>query len=297
MMRQFVNLQTDLIRTFVTVVDLGNFTETGQILGRTQPAISLQIKRLESLVGAKLLQHTGKTLELTSDGQTLIGYAREILRMNDRAVANFQRAQLLGTLRVGLPTDYAIGYFQRVIAQFAKSNPEVSLDVRCNWSRDILSSLHTDDLDLAIAITDAMPAPYVSLYWSERPFWVCGRDYHYSLERPVQIIAHPEGCYYRKRMIEALSTEGREWRICFESPGISALQNAVLDGMGVTALTKKTLLPGMRVLSPKEGFPLLANLHVGLFYKHVKASDAALKLIDQIANGVSAFRKPTYSRA
>lgn len=66
--------------------------------------------------------------------------------------------------------------------------------------------------------------------------------------------------------------------------------------MGVTALTKKTLLPGMRVLSPKEGFPPLANLHVGLFYKHIKASDAALKLIEQITEGVSAFRKPTLAR-
>lgn len=295
-MRHFVNLQTDLIRTFVTVVDLGNYTETGQVLGRTQPAISLQIKRLEDLVGAKLLQHKGKVLELTPQGHALIGYAREMLRLNDRAVANLQEAKFMGTLRVGLPTDYAIGYFQRLIADFARANPDVSLDIRCDWSRNILSQLHVDELDLAIAITDTMPAPYVSLYWSERPFWVCGRDYQFSLDKPVQVIAHPKGCFYRKRMIDALNTEGREWRICFESPGISALQNAVLDGMGVTALTKKTLLPGMRVLTPKEGFPPLANLHVGLFYKHIKASDAALKLIEQITEGVSAFRKPTFAR-
>lgn len=295
-MRNFVNLQTDLIRTFVTVVDLGNYTETGQILGRTQPAISLQIKRLEELIGAKLLQHAGKTLELTAAGQSLIGYAREILRINDRAVASFQDANLQGTLRVGLPTDYAISYFQRIIAEFAKANSEVTLDVRCGWSRDVLGSLQTDELDLAIAITDTVPAPYVSLYWSERPFWACGRDYRHSLDRPVQIVAHPEGCLYRKRMIESLSGEGREWRICFQSPGITALQNAVLDGMGVTALTKKTLLPGMRVLTPRDGFPLLPNLHVGLFYKHTRASDAALNLIDQIASGVSAFRK-TYTQA
>ncbi|MCZ7676310.1 MAG: LysR substrate-binding domain-containing protein [Roseovarius sp.] len=296
-MRQFTNLQTDLLRTFVTVVDLGNYTETGQVLGRTQPAISLQVKRLEDLVGSKLLQHKGKTLELTPEGHTLIGYAREILRLNDRAVANFQHAQFMGRLRVGLPIDYSIGYFQRLIANFASANPDVTLDIRCNWSRSILGSLHADDLDLAIAITDTMPAPYVSIYWSERPFWVCGRDFRYSPDKPVQIIAHPEGCFYRKRMIGALDTEGREWRIVFESPGIGALQNAVLDGMGVTALTKKTLVPGMRVLTPGEGFPQLANLHVGLFYKHVKASDAALKLIELIAEGVSGFRKPTYARS
>src|SRR6056297_3339495 len=227
-MRHFVNLQTDLIRTFVTVVDLGNYTETGQVLGRTQPAISLQIKRLEDLVGAKLLQHKGKVLELTPQGHALIGYAREMLRLNDRAVANLQEAKFMGTLRVGLPTDYAIGYFQRLIADFARANPDVSLDIRCDWSRNILSQLHVDELDLAIVITDTMPAPYVSLYWSERPFWVCGRDYRFSLDKPVKIFAHRGQGSSRKRMTAAPNPGGGEWRIGFEGRGITALQTAVL---------------------------------------------------------------------
>ena len=290
---RFTNLQTDLLRTFVTVVDLRNFTETGAALGRTQPAISLQIKRLEDMTGAKLLSHKGKKIELTQDGQTLLGYAREILRLNDRAAASLQRAQLLGTLRIGLPIDYSIEYFQRIIAQFTRANPQVMIDVRCDRSRDLLTALHTDDLDMVIAITDTMPSPHVSLYWAERPVWACGRDYQITPDQPVKLIAHTEGCFYRKRMVDALNIEGREWHISFESPGISALQHAVIDGMGVTALTKKTLLPGMRVLHPKEGFPKLANIHIGLFYKHIKMSDAALTLIEQITEGVDAFRKTT----
>lgn len=293
MMSRFTNLQTDLLRTFVTVVDLRNFTETGAALGRTQPAISLQVKRLEELTGVQLLSHRGKKIELTADGQTLLGYAREILRLNDRAIANLQRAKLLGTLRIGLPIDYSIGYFQGIIAAFSRANPQVLLDIRCNRSRDLLAALHVDDLDMVIAITDVMPAPHVSLYWSEHPIWVCGRDFRIDPGRPVKIIAHPDGCFYRKRMIDALNSEGRDWHVSFETPGISALQHAVVDGMGVTALTKKTLLPGMRVLTPKDGFPRLANVHVGLFYKHIKMSDAALKLIEQITQGVEAFRSPT----
>ncbi len=296
-MRSFTNLQTDLLRTFVTVVDLRNFTETGKALGRTQPAISLQIKRLEEVAGVKLLSHKRKKIELTADGQTLLDYAREMLRLNDRAVAKLQRAKLLGTLRIGLPIDYSIEYFQKIIGEFAHANPQVLMDIRCSRSRDLLAALQVDDLDLAISITDRMPAPHVSLYWSERPVWACGRDHRINPDTPVKIIAHPEGCFYRKRMVDALNVEGRDWHVSFESPGISALQKAVLDGMGVTALTKKTLLPGMRILSPKEGFPKLANIHVGLFYKHIKMSDAALKLIEQISDGVSAFQSPTHARA
>jgi len=295
MMTRFTNLQTDLLRTFVTVVDLRNFTETGKALGRTQPAISLQIKRLEEIAGVKLLSHKGKRIDLTTDGQELLGYAREMLRLNDRAVANLHRVKLLGILRIGLPIDYSIEYFQSIIVGFSRANPQILLDIRCNLSRDLLASLHVDDLDMVIAITDVMPAPHVSLYWSEHPIWVCRRDYRIDPDTPVKIIAHPDGCFYRKRMIDALNAVGRNWHVSFETPGISALQNAIVEGMGVTALTKKTLLPGMRVLTPKEGFARLANVHVGLFYKHIKMSDAALKLIEQITEGVKAFQSPTPS--
>lgn len=297
MMRKFTNLQTDLLRTFVTVADLRNYTETGNILGRTQPAISLQIKRLEDVAGSKLIVLKGKQVELTPDGQTLLSYAREMLRLNDRAVANLQQAAFLGTLRIGLPVDYSIEFFQSIIAKFSRENPAVSLDIRCDFSNELLSALHVDDLDMTIAITDAMPAPHVSIYWSERPVWACARDHRIDPDQPLKIVAHPQGCPYRKRMIDTLNSEGRDWRVSFESLGVSALQKAVLHSMGVTALTKKTLLPGMRILTPSDGFPQLSNIHVGLFYKHVKMSDAALKLIEQITEEVSTFRLPTRARA
>lgn len=297
MMRKFTNLQTDLLRTFVTVADLRNYTETGNILGRTQPAISLQIKRLEDVAGSKLIELKGKRVELTPDGQTLLGYAREILRLNDRAVANLQQAAFFGTLRIGLPVDYSIDFFQSIIANFSRENPAVLLDIRCDRSSELLSALHVDKLDMTIAITDTMPAPHVSIYWSERPVWACAREYQIDPDQPLKLIAHPDGCFYRKRMIDSLNSEGKDWRVSFESLGVSALQKAVLDGMGVTALTKKTLLPGMRVLTPNDGFPKLSNIHIGLFYKHIKMSDAALKLIEQITEDVSTFRLPTRARA
>lgn len=296
-MRKFTNLQTDLLRTFVTVADLRNYTETGNILGRTQPAISLQIKRLEDVAGSKLIELKGKRVELTPDGQTLLGYAREILRLNDRAVANLQQAAFFGTLRIGLPVDYSIDFFQSIIANFSRENPAVLLDIRCDRSSELLSALHVDKLDMTIAITDTMPAPHVSIYWSERPVWACAREYQIDPDQPLKLIAHPDGCFYRKRMIDSLNSEGKDWRVSFESLGVSALQKAVLDGMGVTALTKKTLLPGMRVLTPNDGFPKLSNIHIGLFYKHIKMSDAALKLIEQITEDVSTFRLPTRARA
>lgn len=296
-MRKFTNLQTDLLRTFVTVVDLRNYTDTGRVLGRTQPAVSLQIKRLEEVTGVRLISRMGKRIELTPDGQTLLGYAREILRLNDRAVANLQQSSYSGTLRIGLPVDYSIGYFQSIIAAFSRENPAVLLDVCCDRSPALLSALHTDTLDLTIAVADSMPAPHVAVYWSERPVWACARDFEIDPATPLKLVAHPDGCFYRKRMIDALDAEGRDWHVSFESQGISALQRAVVDGMGISALTRKTLQPGMRILTASDGFPKLSKVYVGLFYKHVRMSEAALKLIEKIAAEVSHYRLPTRTRA
>ncbi|MDF1610162.1 LysR substrate-binding domain-containing protein [Hoeflea sp. YIM 152468] len=286
-----MNLQTDLLRTFVTAADLGNYTETGRVLGRTQPAISLQIKRLEQLLDRQLVKHSGKKLNLTGDGQMLLSYARQILQLNDSAASQIRRSNLSGVLRVGLPIDYSIGFFQSEIVNFMQENTGVELDILCGWSRDLLDLLHADQLDIVIAVTDSMPMPYVSLHWSERPYWVCGRDFSLAPGKPVPLVVHPEGCAYRARMLHALEATGQNWRIAFCSPGINALQNAVISGLGISALTRKTYQPGMRKLVVADGFPPLPPINVGIFYKHIRLSDAAIRLVERISNGVAGFQK------
>src|SRR5262245_4065707 len=133
-MRNIINFQTDLLRTFVSVIDLGAYTKAGDVLGRTQPAISLQMRRLEELVGAPLIKQVGRSLILTSEGEMLLSYAREILRLNDEAATYFNRAKIAGVLRVGLPNDYAVAFLQGVITEYGRLNPETSLEIHCGWS-------------------------------------------------------------------------------------------------------------------------------------------------------------------
>ena len=87
---KIINLPTDLLRTFLTVVEVEGFTKAADILGRTQPAISLQVQRLEQLVGHKLILRVGKNVSLTEQGESLTVYARQILRLNDIAIARFE---------------------------------------------------------------------------------------------------------------------------------------------------------------------------------------------------------------
>jgi DNA-binding transcriptional LysR family regulator len=281
-MRNVTNFQTDLLRTFVSVIDLGAYTKAGDALGRTQPAISLQIRRLEELVGAQLIKQAGRTLLLTSEGEMLLSYAREILRLNDQAASYFNRAKMAGVVRVGLPNDYAVAFLQGVITEYTREHPEISLEIHCGWSADILDQLHGEELDLAVAMVNNERAQYLSRSWIERPIWAAAESARFDPAAGVLLAAHPEGCAYRARMIQALDAAQMRWRVAYTGPGISGLQNAVLNGLGVSALTRYTTLPGMRALDEADGFPPLAEIRVGLFYKHPRLSDAGIGLVNHL---------------
>lgn len=292
------NLPTDLLRTFIAVVELGGHSKAGAALGRSQPAISLQIRRLEELVRADLLVQEGRAINLTPAGDALLSYAREMIRINDEAVSYFHRSHVAGVLRIGLPTDYAVAFLQNTLTQFIAQNPEVELEIYCDLSRQLHQNLRAEQLDIIVAVMQEPRMPYLSRAWTEQPIWAASEGFTIDPDRPLPLGAHLEGCEYRSRMIEALDAKERRWRIVYSGPGVAVLQNAVLSGLCVTALTKATILPGMRVLGEDEGLPRLEGLRVGLFYKHPRLSPAGLQLvsdlvasIESVGSGVAAFTK------
>jgi DNA-binding transcriptional LysR family regulator len=277
---QPTNLPIDVLRAFVSVIDLGGFTKAGAALGRSQPAISLQIRKLEELVGTKLLVVSRRNLTLTEEGETLMVYARQVLRLNDEAMAKFSSQPNKGLLRIGLPTDFASSYLQEAIAEFARLTPNVVIELHCDLSRNVLNWLHANELDIAIGILNRESNPYLVRSWEERPIWVSAADDETHKRRPIRLATHPEGCEYRNRMISALRAIGREWRVVYTNPAIGGLQRAVSSGLGVTALTRKTVQSDMRILSSKDGFPTLESIRIGMFYKHSRLSPAGLALVE-----------------
>ena len=292
-----LNLPTDLLRAFVTVIDLGGYTRAADALGRTQPAISLQMKRLEELLDAKLLTHESRELKLTEDGESLAVYARQLLRLNDEAVARLKGRSAKGQLRVGLPTDFSVAFLQEAIADFAVEHAEVTMSITCDLSRKVMDFLHADELDIAIALLSHDKNPYLVRSWEERPIWAVGRKVPLGGPAPVPLVTHPEGCEYRRRMTAALTSEGRGWRVAYTTPEIGGLQRAVSAGMGVSALTRKTLLPDMRVLSPTDGFPAMEPIRIGLFYKHQRLSGAGLMLVDSLIARMDEAAEPAAAKA
>lgn len=281
-MALITNLPTDLLRTFIAVVELGGHSKAGAVLGRSQPAISLQIRRLEEIIRAPLLAQEGRAILPTPAGEALLSYAREMVRINDEAVSYFHRSDKTGVLRIGLPTDYAVAFLQGALTGFLQDHPDVDLEIYCDLSRELHQHLRSDDLDIIVATMPTARMPYLSRSWLEQPIWAAAESLVLAPSRPVPLGAHLEGCDYRSRMIGALDAAERRWRIVYTGPGISGLQNAVLNGLCVTALTPATMLDGMRHLGEDEGFPRLDPLRVGLFYKHPRLSAAGLQLVSDL---------------
>ena len=268
------NVPTDLLRTFVTVVDLGSYTRAAAALGRTQPAISLQIRRLEELLRTKLLKADGRTVRLTDAGMALGPYARQMLRLNDDIMSYFTNESLTGWIKVGLPTDFSNGYLLGAITRFAASHPEVRIEVESKLSRDLRTELAADRLDLILGVVPSDDAPFLVSAASITPLWAVAETFTWPPRTDLPLVRHPDPCEYAERMRLALRGARKSWKTMLVASDVAGIQAAVVAGLGASALTPATLTPGMRIGRADEGFPPLAPLKIGLFYKHARLTKA-----------------------
>ncbi|MEP4981483.1 LysR substrate-binding domain-containing protein [Ascidiaceihabitans sp.] len=277
-----VNLPTELLRTFVTVIEVESYTHAATLLGRTQPAISLQMKRLEDLVGQPLVMRKGRGVRLTERGDALIGHARQILRLNDLAISQFGNDADTKRLRIGLPVDFGVRMLQSCMTRVVRQNPDMTVEIRCDLSHNLIEGIRKDDLDIAVGLHPGGDQQFFHRNWVEQPVWVAAKGVEFTDHEELPLVAHPYGCVYRDRMTEALKEAKRRWRIAFTSPGIGSLQQAVVDGLGVSCLTGPTMLDGLQTLSPDTGLPDLAPLHIGVFYRQTRLDQSGHLVVNEI---------------
>jgi DNA-binding transcriptional LysR family regulator len=221
-------------------------------------------------------------ISLTEHGESLAAHARQILRLNDLAIAQFERPNKGAIIRVGLPLDYAVDLLQLKLTEHIKQNPDLRVEIRCDLSKNLLELLRKNEIDIAVALFEGNDQQFLFQHWSEKPTWVGATDFKLPVDEEIPLVVHPHGCVYRNRMTTALKLAGLNWRIAFSSPGIGALQKAVCDGLGFSSLTEPTLRQGMRSLSAKDGLPVLEPLHIGIFARQAQLGTAGYTIIDQI---------------
>jgi len=275
------NIDTDLLRTFVTLMDLGGFTRAGEALGRSQPAISLQMKRLEELLGVPLLRRDAREVGLTAEGEALMVYARQILCLNDEALAALGPVRGGEGVRLGIPNDFAALLLPAVLGGFAGDPGGESLSVECELSHVLLKRLAQGALDVVVAMHRDPVAPPAAMLraWTERLVWVGSGESALASRSPIPLVAYPDGCAYRRAMLRALDLAGRPWRIVFESPGFGAIQAAIQAGLGISVMAERTVPAGLRPMALAHGLPGLADMIVGLHFDPDNISVTGRRLV------------------
>ena len=160
-MARSLNLHMDALRSFVTGFELGNFARAAERLGRSQSAVSTQLRKLEMQVGQPLVQKSGRTLALTIAGEGLLSYAKRLLDLNDEAVDSLRGADVEGWARLGLPQDFAESWLPTVLSRFTRAHPKVRVEVHVDRTVPLIEKTLKGELDLALVWDDGRTAPYV----------------------------------------------------------------------------------------------------------------------------------------
>ncbi|MFZ5706527.1 MAG: LysR substrate-binding domain-containing protein [Pseudomonadota bacterium] len=281
------NLDLDLLRCFVTIADAGSFTRAGERLGRTQSTISLQVKRLEDMLGRSLIHRTSRSLQLTSEGQRLLGTARKLLLLNDKAVAEIFEPDIAGAVRLGVPEDFATAHLPTVLAQFTEAHPLVELEVTCDLTLNLLERFHSGAFDLVLVKREPTLATTVGgmRVWREPLVWVARDRSAADGKETLPLIVSPQPCVYRKRAIDALEALGRPWRIAYTSTSLAGAQAAVRAGLGVTVLPREMVPETLLPVGPEAGLPALADTEIALL-EAAGISDTAHKLSQHIVEAL-----------
>lgn len=254
---QLTNLDMDVLRSFVTGTELGSFAKAADRLGRSQSAISLQLKKLEDQVGETLLKKEGRGLALTPPGEILLSYAKRLLELNDEAIAATRGVAVEGWVRLGLVQDFAESWLPILLGRFARAHPQIKVDVLVDRGVNLAEAVAKGELDLALCWGD-YPSPRRQKV-AEIPLrWIGAGDFALQPGQPVPLIAFKQPCTFRARAIEALDAAGMPWRIAFTSPSLAGLFAAVEAGLGVTPRTAEGLPARLKLLDGSSGLPAMA---------------------------------------
>lgn len=247
------NLDSELLRTFLAVAGTGSVTEGARLIGRSQSATSLQIMRLEEVIGRDLFERTGRGVTLTETGQRLMPVARDVKERLDAVLREITADGLRGKLRLGIPDDHGQAKLAKILSAFAQSHPQVELEVTCTISTDFPELLSRGKLDLAVYEVEKI-GRNEEVVFEDPTCWVMSRYRDLLAEEPVPVALFDRACWWREAALKSLEARGRPYRIAFSSQSVAGVTAAVEAGIAIGLLGRSTLAGHLKVLGNEHGF-------------------------------------------
>ncbi|GAA4680590.1 LysR substrate-binding domain-containing protein [Streptomyces youssoufiensis] len=251
------------LRTFRTVAQTLSFTQAAQRLGLRQSTVSQQVRKLEAAAGRQLFLRDTHSVELTEDGEAMLGFARTILEANERATRWFAGARPRGRLRFGASEDFVLTQLPEILEGFRRDHPRVDLELTVELSGTLHALLEAGRLDLVLA-KRSPDRPGGQLVWRDRLVWIGSDRLRIEPDRPLPLILFPPPGLTRARALDVLERHGRAWRIACTSGSLNGLVAAARAGLGVMAHTRGMIPPGLVRVPDRVGLPDLGAVEFAL---------------------------------
>jgi DNA-binding transcriptional LysR family regulator len=262
----------DLLRTFVAICEMRSFTGAARHVGRTQSAVSLQMRRLEESLDRPLFYRGSSSVRLTEHGELLRAHAVEILAGVDRTLAAFDRSSPAGVVVIGLPDDYAPRVLPFILDCTVALLPCVTIDIVLDESKTLARRLAEGAIDLAFVTEGEGPSRGGPVAFRDRIVWVgpAGKDIH--LSDPVPIALWGDDDSYSRPIFDTFKQTGRRHRVAVVSQSMTGLRAAVTSGHAISTMVSSSMVEGMRELTEADGYPRLRDVAIRLERAHRKKS-------------------------
>ncbi|HDR2611427.1 transcriptional regulator LrhA [Enterobacter ludwigii] len=281
--RPIMNLDLDLLRTFVAVADLNTFAAAAAAVCRTQSAVSQQMQRLEQLVGKELFARHGRNKLLTEHGIQLLGYARKILRFNDEACMSLMYSNLQGVLTLGASDESADTILPFLLNRISSVYPKLALDVSVKRNAFMIEMLNENKVDLVV--TTHRPGQFNCLTLRTSPtHWYCAAEYVLQKGEPIPLVLLDDPSPFRDMVLAALNEANIPWRLAYVASTLPAVRAAVKAGLGVTARPVEMMSPDLRVLGKSDGLPVLPDTEYLLCHNTSSNNELAKVVFEAMEN-------------
>jgi DNA-binding transcriptional LysR family regulator len=278
----YPSIDTDVLRTFVAIADQGGFTKAGELVNRTQSAVSMQMKRLEEdVLKRQLFERDGRQVRLTAEGQVLLGYARRILKLHSEVFNTLREPHMVGMVRIGVPDDYVMRFLPGILSHFAQFYPLVKIEVNCESSTQLLQR---HDLDLTI-VTRKPGNELGQLLRQERLVWAEAQCSANHEQTPLPLAMDGIDCFCTQWACNALDARGRDYRLAYNCPSLSTIMAVVNAGLAMTAQLESLIPQDWRILGEAEDLPQLPLLNIMLVRNLSKPSPITECLAEHIVEG------------
>jgi DNA-binding transcriptional LysR family regulator len=276
-----VNIPTDLLRTFVAIYELGSFTKAAHLFELTQPAVSAHMKKLETLIGADLIEKNVSGVNLTERGSEVLKYARRILSINDQIVSSGGQQRSLDLVRLGIPNIFAAIKLRSISKECVSMAGNARVQIFCDHSPGLLRSIAGGYLDLAFVMVDQREMKNPVRSWIEEMVWVKAPDFVLDPDEPVPLVSSPNVLLPDRIAMDALEQAGRRYEIVFTAFDTLVRRAAAAAGLGCFPLPRP-LVPDNLVIETSGILPKLSHVTMAIIARDDLDTTGLIPLIDTV---------------